>query len=120
MKFGRKEDLRDLYETPKGHCPPASRGHAPNFGVFFQIFRGVTYKPNRGRKNVLILKFLVPFNSEVNSGWPYYLRHLIDPIGGPHHPLIVGLFLVFLVFLAFAKIRRPEVVMHIDLLPATS
>ena len=61
---------------------------------------------------MLILQFLVPFNSEVNSRTYSALRILIDPIGGPHQSLEVGLFLVFL---AFAKIRRPEVVMAVDL-----
>ena len=120
MKFGRKEDLRDLYETPKGHCPPASRGHAPNFGVFSQIFGWVHLGPIISSSTVHIVTIPSSFSSPVTRGCNRLGEIHKLPIGGPHGPLEVGLFLVFLVFWAFAKIRRPEVVMPTDLPPAGS
>jgi hypothetical protein len=120
MKLGRKEDLRDLYETPKGHCPPASRGHAPNFGVFPQIWEWLAFGPIISSSTDHIAAVSSLWNSSGTRGWPRLGEIHKLPIGGPHGPLEVGLFLVFLVFWAFAKIRRPEVVMLIDLPPAGS
>ena len=94
MKLGRKEALRDLYETPKGHCPPASRGHAPNFGVFFQNFGwlGLGFIISSSTDHIAAVSSL--WNSSGTRGWPRLGEIHKLPIGGPHGPLEVGLFLV--------------------------